>query len=149
MKEKLREFGLLVLAVCVILLAPVFFARNTPIEVEFPEFTVAQAEEDSAKNAEEAAAAEARARAEARERAQRRIYACKSDEECIIVDKDLCGCLVGPSGVTAINSAEIIAYNRTLPNATKTCPDTPASLERECSPRARAVCERNLCKIKY
>ncbi len=96
------------------------------------------------------------AQQEAQERARRIAkaravnFACQSDEDCIIVDKDPCGCLVGPKGVVAINAARTLEFNKTLENVmAKACPDGAPSQEKECSPNARAVCRNKTCKIIY
>ena len=96
------------------------------------------------------------AKQEAQERARRIAkarsvnFACKADEDCIIVDKDPCGCLVGPKGVVAINASRSLEFTKSLGNVlAKACPDGAPSQEKECSPNARAVCRNKTCKIIY
>jgi adenine-specific DNA glycosylase len=87
---------------------------------------------------------------QAAKKVARRMYRCETDEDCVIVDKDPCGCWVGPSGVTAINVAYILDFNKmTQKSLAKTCPDTEPSVDKECSPSARAVCKEKVCRIVY
>ena len=79
-----------------------------------------------------------------------RIYSCQQDEDCLIVDKDPCGCAAGPSGVVAINVNYITDFNALQGSKmlTKACADQ-VSVIKECSPSARAVCKAHVCKIDY
>ena len=118
--------------------------NSTTLDVEVP---VVHAEEITAKEeAQHKAAKESAARA-----MQRRIFSCAADEDCIIVDKDICGCLIGPKGVTAINLNYTVDFNAMQSKASmsKSCPETAPSRKRECSPSARAVCQSRQCKIVY
>ena len=93
----------------------------------------------------------AKAEKEAQRKAKiRRIYSCKVDSDCLIVDKDPCGCTVGPKGVVAINENYIPDFNSlNKPKMmAQTCPET-VSREKECSRSARPVCQANTCKIVY
>lgn len=119
------------------------FVNNKPIEIDMPSFTQ---EELAAKKQE--AAKEARAVERKNKLAQ--LYTCKTDEDCVIVDKDPCGCAAGPKGVTAINLAYLPDFDslNNTPFGTKTCPEK-ASTEKECSLSARAVCQAKRCKITY
>lgn len=143
MKAKIKAVWLLVCAVLAVLLIPVFLSKDEPIEVYVPLLDQAQLEAKEAQKQKEAAQAAAQLR-------QRRMYSCTVDEDCIIVDKDPCGCLVGPKGVVAINASYTLEFNRqnTSPIA-KACPEGEPSIEKECSPTAQAVCERHYCKIIY
>ena len=143
MKAKLKAACLLVCALGILSLIPVFLSKDEPITVSVPLLDVAQME---AKEAQEQKAAE-QAAAQAK---RRRLYSCTVDEDCIIVDKDPCGCLVGPQGVTAINAAYTLDFNKQQSNLiTKACPEGEPSMEKECSPTAQAVCEQNYCTIIY
>ena len=143
MKAKLKAACLLICALGILLLIPVFLSKDEPITVSVPLLDAAQME---AKEAQEQKAAE-QAAAQAK---RRRLYSCTVDEDCIIVDKDPCGCLVGPQGVTAINAAYTLDFNRQQSNLiTKACPEGEPSMEKECSPTAQAVCEQNYCTIIY
>lgn len=143
MKAKLKAACLLICALGILLLIPVFLSKDEPITVSVPLLDAAQME---AKEAQEQKAAE-QAAAQAK---RRRLYSCTVDEDCIIVDKDPCGCLVGPQGVTAINAAYTLDFNKQQSNLiTKACPEGEPSMEKECSPTAQAVCEQNYCTIIY
>ena len=85
-------------------LIPLFLAHDSPIEVNIPRLDAAEmaAQKEAAQQAEKQAQREARAR---------RVYACQSDEDCIIVEKDPCGCAVGPKGVVAINVNFVTDFN--------------------------------------
>jgi hypothetical protein len=143
MKKIITNVFLLICTVGVLLLIPVFMTHDSPIPVEIPSL-----------NAEELAAQkEATAQAEkiaARKARTRRIYSCKIDDDCVIVDKDPCGCSAGPQGVVAINVNYITDFNA-LNNAkmvAKACPAI-SSTQKECSPTARGVCKARTCKIVY
>lgn len=143
MKGKIKAACLLVCAFGALLLIPVFLSKDEPIEVSVPLLDAAQmeAQEEQAQKAAEQAAEQAK---------RRRMYSCTVDEDCIIVDQDPCGCLVGPKGVTSINAAYTLDFNKQQSNLiTKACPEGEPSTEKECSPTARAVCEQNYCKIVY
>ena len=143
MKAKLKTACLLICALGILSLIPVFLSKDEPITVSVPLLDAAQME---AKEAQEQKAAE-QAAAQAK---RRRLYSCTVDEDCIIVDKDPCGCLVGPQGVTAINAAYTLDFNKQQSNLiTKACPEGEPSMEKECSPTAQAVCEQNYCTIIY
>ena len=143
MKSKIKSALLLVCAGIAVVLIPVFLSKDTPIEVSVTERTKTKLAEQEAEQQQEAQAQAAKNRT-------RRVYRCQVDEDCIIVDKDPCGCLVGPSGVTAINAAYTLDFNRmNVRSLTKACPETAPSMERECSPSAHAVCAEQVCKIAY
>ncbi len=143
MKTKIRDMVLLVCAVIVVVLIPVFLRQDKPIEVSIPVLDSAQLAAQEAQQKKEAAQ-------EAAREAQRRMVSCTVDSECIIVDKDPCGCLVGPEGVTAINAAYTLDFNKVQSNVlAKACPEGAPSTERECGPTAHAVCTNNVCRIAY
>ena len=143
MKFRIREILLLCCALGALGLIPVFLSKDNPIEVTMPYLDKAQmaAKEAQQKKAAEESASQAK---------MRRMISCTVNEDCIIVDKDPCGCLVGPQGVTAINAAYTLDFNKMQSNlVAKACPEGLPSTERECSPSAQAVCRENVCKIAY
>lgn len=149
--NQIKGIFLLLCAVVVAILAFVFYSHRSAIEVQMPLLTnqmVTQREEEMQKEEQRRQTQqEARRRAELGER----IVSCQSDDDCIIVDKDPCGCLKGPEGVTAINSAMALEFSRLMTRTfgnTTSCPSVE-SKEKECSPTAKAVCEQNRCKIVY
>ena len=144
MNAKIKDIFSLVCAVFLLVLLPFFLARTRPAAVELPQITqeeVSLREEQKQKKAQVAAV---RAKT-------RKIYACETDEDCIIVDKDPCGCLIGPAGVTAINAMYTLEFNNLVLKevVAKTCPGTTPSTEKECGPTAQAVCQAKICKITY
>lgn len=151
MSMKIKGLILLVCAVGVLGLAASFFSRATPLKVQFIMLTPKMVEEnqkaiEAAKTKRENAMAE-------KERAEleKKMYQCQTHNECIIVDKDPCGCFKGPEGVTAINAAYSLEFSRLLQEQSavaEVCPAV-ASEERECSESARPVCRRNACTIIY
>lgn len=143
MKFKIKEIILLVCALGALGLIPVFLSKDQPIEVSVPVLDLAQLEAKEAK--------QQQAAVESAEQAKmRRMVSCTVNEDCIIVDKDPCGCLVGPQGVTAINAAYTLDFNKLQSNlVAKACPEGAPSAERECSPSAQPVCLENVCRIAY
>ncbi len=143
MKLKIKEAMLLVCALAALGAIPLFLSKDNPIEVSVPVLDAAQLAAKEAKAQKEAAESAVQA-------AMRRMVSCSVNEDCIIVDKDPCGCLVGPEGVTAINAAYTLDFNKFQSNSlTKACPEGAPSVERECSPSAQAVCQENVCRISY
>ena len=151
MIQKIKGLFLLLCTAGVLVLAASFFSRAKPIEAQMPLLTVQMVQENQAqlKSAEEqrqhAAAARKRAETEVR------VRQCTADEQCIIVDRDPCGCLKGPEGVTAINSAMSLEFSQLIQSETSgstVCPSV-GSTEKECSATARAVCRQNACTIVY
>lgn len=143
MKFKIKELLLFLCALGVLALIPVFLKQDNPIEVSVP---VLNAEQMAAKEAKQQKVVQQSA-AQTR---MKRMVSCSLDEDCIIVDKDPCGCLVGPEGVTAINAAYTLDFNAFQAHlVTKTCPEGAPSTERECSPSAQAMCVERVCKIVY
>ncbi|MBR4591838.1 MAG: hypothetical protein IKO35_01345 [Elusimicrobiaceae bacterium] len=141
--NRIKNIIFLVLAGLVLLLIPLFLSKDEPIPVDFPRLTQQEVEAREEQKQQEAQTA-------AQKEKMRRIYGCQTDEDCIIVDKDPCGCLIGPQGVTAINALYTLEFNQMQSRSiTKTCPDTPPSKARDCSPSAQAVCRANTCKIEY
>ncbi len=143
MKKMIKNTWLLVCAGVILVSIPLLLTQNQPIEVEVPHLTQEQINERKK-------ASEQAAKAAQRKTKMIRTYACNTDEDCIIVDKDPCGCAIGPKGVTAINAGHLEdfeALNRNI-FGTKSCPDT-ISEEKECSPSAHAVCKAHTCKIAY
>ena len=143
MRNKIKDLLLLLCAGGLVLLLVVLFSHDEPIEISVPQLAKI-----------DPAVQEAHQQAVSREEAIRARYArlsrCKINDDCIIVDKDPCGCLIGPKGVTAINALYTLEFNNTQAGTvTKTCPEQAPRAVRECSPSARAVCVQNSCKIKY
>ncbi len=143
MKKIITNILLLACTVGVVLLIPLFLSHDSPIQVEIPQLDAAElaAQKEAAAQAEKAAARKARTN---------RIYSCQMDEDCIIVDKDPCGCAAGPKGVVAVNIDFITDFNATnhAGLVTKACSST-VSQEKECSPTAKAVCKARVCRITY
>ena len=142
MNKMIKNVILIAATTGVVFLIPLFLAHDSPIEVVVPQLDAQEmaAKKEAAEQAEKQAQKEARAR---------RVYACKTDEDCIIVDKDPCGCSIGPKGVVAINVNFITDFNTmNSKQVTKACPDTVFT-EKECSAKAEAVCRAHTCKISY
>ena len=104
MKSKIRNILTLSFAVVLLLLLPIFLLRVQPIAVNTPVITRAEVVAQEEKQQKEAQATAMRAW-------MRRLYACEADEDCIIVDKDPCGCLSGPEGVTSINASFSLEFS--------------------------------------
>lgn len=142
MNKMIKNAVLIAITAGVVFLIPLFLSHDSPIEVNIPQLNV----QEIATKKEAAEQAEKQAQKEAR---VRRVYACQADEDCIIVDKDPCGCAVGPKGITAINVNFITEFNAmNNQQGAKACPDT-ISTEQECSDSAEAVCVSRVCKIRY
>ena len=143
MKKLFESTWLLICSGILVVFMVMCFVNNKPIEIDMPSFT----REELAAKKQEAAK---EARAVQRKNKMVKMYSCQTDEDCIIVDKDPCGCTIGPKGVTAINVAYLADFDElnNTPFGTKTCPEK-ASTEKECSLSARAVCEAKHCKITY
>lgn len=143
MKKKIKNITYVCMALIVLLLIPVFLMKEQPVEFNLPVLDLQEA-------ALQEEAHEKAAKQSAKQAALRKIFRCKADEDCIIVDKDPCGCGIGPAGVTAINVEHTLTFNRIYSkDITKTCPEGAPSVEKECSPSAHAVCHANMCKIAY
>lgn len=144
MKRKTRDSIALLCALVLLVLLPFFLSHTSPIVVELPEIKQEEVLAQEEKEQKKAQVKAVRAKT-------RKIYACETDEDCIIVDKDPCGCLIGPAGVTAINALYTLEFNSVILKnvVAQTCPDTAPSTEKECSPGAQAVCQANTCKIVY
>lgn len=142
MKKGLKNLFYITGAVLIVLFLVVFFKYDSVMTFDFPDLNLEEmaAQEEAHKQSAQAAALRVRAK---------RIFSCEADEDCIIVDKDPCGCLVGPTGVTSINVNHILDFNETQKTITKACPDTPTSTQKECSPSAHAVCRKNTCTIVF
>ena len=128
---------------CICLLILVLFSNDTPIEVSLPHLNQQELEEQEKQQQEEYARNQEALR-------RQRVSSCKRNDDCIIVDKDPCGCLVGPQGVTAINAMYTTDFNILQGKViTKACPEKAPRKVRECSSSARAACVKNKCKIVY
>ncbi|MBP5403907.1 MAG: hypothetical protein J6Y17_02320 [Elusimicrobiaceae bacterium] len=143
MNKIIKNMLLILCTIGVMCLLPVFLLHDAPIPVDVVRLDM----QELAAQKEAVAKAEKQARSQAR---VRRVYSCSVDEDCIIVEKDPCGCTIGPSGVTAINVNHILDFNsmNNQKSVTKTCPEQ-VSKERECSPSARPVCKAKRCSISY
>jgi len=149
MNTKLKGIFLLACAVVVGLIGLSLFSGAKPIEVNMPVFTKDMVEELQAQNASEEQKRQHAAAVRNRAELEGKIYSCQTDDDCIIVDKDPCGCLRGPEGVTAINAAWSLEFSTLVErqfSSGSTCPST-GSTEKECSATAAAVCQKNHCKI--
>ena len=143
MKITKKDIFLFLCAGLVLLLLSVLWGNRSAIEVSLPEISSAELSARVEKQQQQARVSATRAK-------ERRVYTCEVDEDCIIVDKDPCGCLVGPQGVTAINALLTLEFNQLQKKPlTTTCPDQTPSTERECSPTAQAVCVNKTCQISY
>lgn len=143
MKSTLRDMLLLVCAGLVLVLMPILLSNLSPMPVQLSSIEETDVEQHEEKQQQDARAQAAKAK-------MRKIISCEQDEDCIIVDKDPCGCLVGPEGVTAINALHTLEFDQLQPRSgTKTCPETQPSTEAECSQTAQAVCQAKQCKIVY
>lgn len=120
----------------------IVYQNSQPITVDLPAL---QEEESVAQNAEKKGHVPAMA---ARAR-QKRWVSCETDDDCIIVDKDPCGCLSGPTGVEAINVNYVLEFDKSNQNKTVTCSDGEPSQEAQCSPDAHPVCQNKVCTIVF
>ncbi len=151
MNTKIKGICLLASAAVVAVFAMSFFSNTETINVSMPVFTQDMVNE---LQAQKAATQQKRANAQAaRERAEtvNKVYSCKINEDCIIVDKDPCGCLRGPEGVTAINAEFSLEFSKLMEKefaTAATCP-SEGSTVRECSASAQPVCEENRCRIVW
>lgn len=152
MNKTIYGWLLLGFTAVVLILSIVFFRQNNPIEAEVPLFTMQEADEAKTQREQEAQKRQNMELARKRSEIDNKMTRCSSDDECVIVDKDPCGCLKGPSGVTAINGAFSLEFTNLMEKKFGTataCPSVAPSLERECSPTAEAVCREKHCKIVY
>lgn len=143
MSPKIKNVITLFCIIIICCLIPVFFLRGGVIETDMPQLDaklLAEAAEQNQKNVQ---------RTNTQRRA-RKMVSCQTDDDCIIVDKDPCGCLVGPQGVTAINAAYTLDFNKLQEDlVAKACPEGEPSQIKECSPSAYAVCRAHVCRIQY
>ena len=143
MKKNLRNILYFCLAFLVLAAIPLFLMHPAPATVDLPTLSLQELEEQEQ-------AQQKAAQVSAQRALERRMFHCEIDDDCIIVDKDPCGCLVGPSGVTAINAAYTLQFSQKQARPiAKACPDGEPSQEQECSPSARSVCQEKVCKIVY
>ena len=143
MNKRIRDCVAFFCAVGLLVLLTMFMMHIRPIEVDLPQISMQDITAHQEKEQKKAQESAARAKI-------RKIYACETDEDCIIVDKDPCGCAAGPSGVTAINALYTLEFNslNLKRSIAKTCAEIP-STEKECSPNAQAVCRSKTCTITY
>ena len=143
MKKIIKNTVLLVCAGLIVILIPVLFSNDSPIPVNVSHLNLQELEEQEKQR-------QAEQQKVLQEQRKDRVNRCAHNDDCIIVDKDPCGCLIGPKGVTAINALYTIDFNMLQEKSvTKTCPTTAPSTVRECSPSAHAVCVKKRCKIAY
>ena len=151
MSQKIREVILLCCAAGVGLLATAFYSRPEKVEVDVPLVTVPMVREYQNQLQTDAERRQNEEAARQRAEQEKRMLQCQNDDDCIIVDKDPCGCLIGPKGVTVINAGFALEFSRLVEKSfsqAKACPDE-ASTEKECSSSARGVCKENRCTIVY
>ena len=152
MKTKMYSVLLVLCAIAVLLLAGFFFQQATPIPIEVPLLTEQMAGEHKAEQQEAVQKLKKAEAARKQADLQARVGLCETDDECIIVDQDPCGCLKGPDSVTAINSNYALEFSslmsKRFAKTIEACPSVP-STERECSASARALCVEKHCKIVY
>ena len=142
---------LLICASCAILLALSFFSRRKPIEAQMPLVTKQMVAENQEKEQKEQTQRSNAAAARRHAELMTKMTACNTNEECIIVDRDPCGCLKGPQGVTAINASYSLEFSKMMEKrfALATACPSVGSTEKECSASARPICLQNRCKIGY
>ena len=151
MTNQVKSIILFSCALVVLLFAVFFYSRIVPIEASMPAITRQMVLENQEQQQAQATKRQTAALARWKAELETKLYTCSSHEDCIIVDKDPCGCLNGPEGVTAINSEMVLDFSRLIQkqfSKTTSCP-TVGSLEKECSSSARPVCIENNCKIIY
>ena len=158
MKKMIENLLLLAAITGIFVLIPIFLFNATPILVTVPPVSMEavavskqRADAEDEEKAEQEKEAAERAAQEAKYKALvKQVYSCKSDDECIIVDKDPCGCNIGPKGITAINVNAVSVFNLLNKQNTgmKVCPET-LSTANECSARAYPACRAGSCKILY
>lgn len=139
----------LVCAVLVVLLMPVLLKHDQPIFVEIPEINVADIDSIREREEQQIIVEKKEARIAERKAHYNPFTACTSDEECVIVDRHPCGCLIGPKGKTTINIKYITEFTDTVQSKAgeASCPGETPSTEGACNPAARAVCQQKVCRI--
>lgn len=142
MIKKVQNIFYVVGAVILGFITFTMYQQHTPIPIFVPEITMEELDTRAAaaKQTEERVAANTRAR---------KLVACSVDDDCIIVDKDPCGCVRGPQGVMAINVEQVGDFASQTNAVTVNCPDREPSTEAQCSPQARPVCRERVCTIVY
>lgn len=151
MSYKIKSLLFFIGAAVALMLAVYFFSKATPIEAQMSVLTKQMVEENQEQIRREEAKRQNAEAARRKAALEAKLYQCTSDEECVIVDKDPCGCLKGPEGVTAINSSMSLEFSQMMEkhfSAATTCPSV-GSAERECSATAEAACQHGRCKIVY
>ena len=140
MKKQIKNLVYVCICCGVLGAIPVLLSKSKPIMLNVSEMdltTLTQSKEQ-----------EGRDMSAASGRGIPRAFRCTVDDDCIIVAKDPCGCLLGPQGVAAVN-VEHALYFAPNDTGTKTCPSMAPSTEAQCSPTAQAVCQANRCTITY
>lgn len=151
MSYKIKSLLFVIGAAAALLLALYFFSKATPLEAQMSLLTMQMVEDNQEQIRREETKRQNAEAARRKAALEAKLYQCSSDDECVIVDKDPCGCLKGPEGVTAINSSMSLEFSRMMEKqfaAATACPSVGLA-ERECSDTARAACRHNRCKIVY
>ena len=151
MISKIHTILLLVASGIVLLLAFIFFMHPDPIEAQAPLLTKQMLEDYQAQQQQTAQKRQSEAAARKRAELEAKLKLCETSEECIIVDKDPCGCLKGPGSITAINADFSLEFSSLVEKkftGMEMCPET-GSTEKECSASAHPACVENRCKIVY
>jgi len=143
-----KTIFLLLWAGLVLLMIPTLLKHDQPIFVEIPEIRVEELK--AIQEAQQQAEKKAEKKAEIREQ-MNRLTGCTADDECVIVDRDPCGCILGPKGVIAINVKNMVDFNSKVQEKAlnMSCPDKEPSSEGVCGPTAQAVCRNRNCKIVF
>ena len=105
MKKMIANIVLLSATVAILGLTGLFLSNRLPISVNVARLNAEEMAAQKEEAAQQAKAAQKRAKLN-------RMVSCQTNEDCIIVDKDPCGCAAGPKGVTAININYITDFNR-------------------------------------
>jgi len=142
MKKMITNIIYLVVAVAVCMCTFAVYQNANPIEADVPVVTLAQVHEQEEVTKEKEQISAARAR-------QRRWINCKQDDDCVIIDREPCGCLVGAKGVIAINVNLVTEYEEKYLNKTKACPEEEPFQEGPCSPSAYPICKNKTCTIVF
>ena len=149
--NKIRQFLLLCVGVLVLLFALKCFVKHEPIEAHPYLLTKQMLTEHQEEMQEAHQKRQSEQAARRRAEVAVRMGECESDEDCIIVDKDPCGCLRGPESITTINANYSLEFSRLVEKkfATATACPSVGSVEKECSATAHPVCQNKHCKIAY
>lgn len=151
MSYKIKSLLFIVGSAAALLLALYFFSKAVPMEARMSVLTKQMVEENQEQIRREETKRQNAETARRKAALEAKLYQCTANDECVMVDKDPCGCLKGPEGVTAINSSMSLEFSRLMEkqfSSATACPSV-GSVERECSATARAECRHGRCKIVY